>query len=126
MEKGKGSVRKLLRRNARDSIDELPLWALSQGASCLIIDLSAYEVCRVAGVVQRLRLDPVNGLVEVTLADGTAAISARWTIRRPTPQLALAPGRGVVLTGVTSVGPKGDVVLTEPNFVVVRTEATAA
>lgn len=126
METGKGSVRKLLRRSARDSIDELPLWALSQGASCLIIDLSAYEVCRVAGVVQRLRLDPVNGVVEVTLADGTATISARWTIRRPTPQLALAPGRGAVLTGVTSVGPEGDVVLSEPDFVVVPIEATAA
>ena len=68
----------------------------------------------------------MNGSVEVTLTDGTAAISARWAIRRPTPQLALAPGRAAVLTGVTSVGPEGVVVLSEPGFVVVRTEATAA
>lgn len=121
-----GAVRKLLRRDASDSIDELSLWALSQGVSSLIIDLSAYEVCRVAGVVQKLLLDPLNGWVEVTLADGTAAISARWTIRRPTPQLALAPGSGAVLTGATSIGPEGDVVFSEPDFVVVRTEATGA
>lgn len=126
METGKASVRKLLRRNERDSVDELPLWALSHGASCLIIDLCAYEACQVAGIVQRLRLDPVNGLVEVSLADGTGAISAWWSIRRPTPQLRLAPGRGAVLTGVTSIGPDGDVVLAEPKFVVVPIEATAA
>ncbi len=126
MERRKGSVRKPLPRKARDPIDELPLWALSQGASCFIIDLSAYEACRVAGVVQRLRLDPVNGVVEVTLADGTAAISAWWTIRRPTPQLALAPGRGAVLSGVTSIGPEGEVVFAEPNFALVAIEATAA
>lgn len=126
MESGKGSVRRLFRRNARDWIDELPLWALSQGASCLMVDLSVYESCRVAGIVQRLRLDPVNGVVSVTLADGTAAISACWSIRRPTPQLVLVPGRAAILSGVTGVGQEGEVVLVEPDFAVVSIEATAA
>lgn len=43
MESRKGSIRKLLKGPQRASIDELPLWALSHGVSCLIIDLSAYE-----------------------------------------------------------------------------------
>jgi hypothetical protein len=103
---------------ARPSIEDLPLWALSQGASCFIIDLAAYETCRVAGIVQRLRLDPVNGVIQVTVWDGTGTVSAEWVICRPTPQLVLSPGRGVVLTGATSIGLDGDVVLTEPHFVV--------
>ena len=101
------------------------MWALSEGASCLIVDLPAYEPCRVAGIVQRLRLDPVSATVEASLADGTATISASWTIRRPTPQLVLVPGRAAVLTGVTGVGPEGDLVLLEPDFTVVPSEATA-
>lgn len=102
------------------------MWALCQGVSCLIVDLSSYEACRVAGIVQRLRLDPVNGVVEAALADGTATICASWTIHRPTPQLSLVPGRAAILTGVTSVGPEGEVILAEPTFVVVPIEETAA
>ena len=91
-----------------------------------MVDLAAYESCRVAGIVQRLRIDPVNRVVEVTLADGTATVSASWTIHRPTPQLVLVPGRAAILSGVTGVGPKGDVVLNEPTFALVPIEATAA
>ena len=75
--------------------------------------------CRVAGIVQSLRLDPRNGVIEVTLADGTGAVLASWMIRRPTPQLSLVPGCAVVLSGVTSIGPDGDIVLVEPDFAVV-------
>lgn len=69
----------------------------------------------------------MNGMIEVILADGTGDISASWMIHRPTPQLVLVPGRAAILSGVTGIGPEGDVVLTDPRFVVVPVyEATAA
>ena len=98
---------------------ELParqLWAISAGASVCLIDLEPYEKCRVVGVVKRLRVDPHQGHVEVTINDGTGEIAARWTIRRQASQLALAPATAVVLDGVAAVGDDGRLTLLEPGF----------
>ena len=126
MERQRRSGRRLLPGRSGASVDELPLWAVAQGASSFIVDLSAYEAFRVAGIVRSLRLDPTVGVVEVTLADGTGTVSASWTIRRPTPQLALVPGRAAVLRGVATVGPAGDIVLTEPQFMIVPLDEAMA
>jgi hypothetical protein len=65
-----------------------------------MIDLQPYELSCVAGLVQHLRLDPANGCIEAAVSDGTGLVVARWPIRRPTPELAAAPGEGVILEGV--------------------------
>lgn len=106
--------------------DRLGLWAVSRGASHLVIDLGPYEACRVAGIVQKLRLDPLAGVVEVLVADGTATTSAVWSLRRGAPQLALVPGRAVILSGVTRPGDDGRLVLHEPAFELVSLCAEAA
>lgn len=91
-----------------------------------MIDVGPYEACRLAGVIQRLRIDPEKASIEVDVADATAVVSAVWHIRRPTPQLALVPGRGVVLTGVARVGSSGTPILLEPSFELVRMTGEAA
>ena len=83
---------------------ELQLWAVSAGASCWIVDLPCYEVSRVAGVVQKLSIHPVEGNVEALISDGTGSVVARWQIRRPTLQLVVVPGRVVVVEGLTAPG----------------------
>ncbi|MDQ3217673.1 MAG: hypothetical protein M3Q18_07480 [Actinomycetota bacterium] len=95
---------------------ELQLWVLSQGASSWLAELEPYERTRVAGGVETLRLDPLQGRIEASVTDGTAAVVARWSIRRPTPELAVAPGRRVVLEGTTAIGEAGEVILQEPAF----------
>lgn len=95
-------------------VTELQLWAMSNGASTWLIDLEPYVVCRVVGVVERLRIDPVNGWIQATITDGTDEVVARWFIRRPTPELAAVPGRGVALEGVALIGDDGELVLSEP------------
>jgi hypothetical protein len=95
---------------------ELQLWTVSQGASVWLVDLAPYESCRVAGLVERLRIDPVAGFIEASISDGTASVLAQWSIGRPTPQLAVAPGRAVVLEGVAGIGPDGELVLVNPTF----------
>ena len=83
---------------------ELQLWAVSAGASCWIVDLPRYEVSRVAGVVQKLSIHPVEGNVDALISDGTGSIVARWEIRCSTPQLVVVPGRVVVVEGLTAPG----------------------
>ena len=91
----------------------------------LLMDLEPYEKCRVVGVVKRLRVDPREELIEITINDGTGQVGARWTIRWPIPQLALAPGTAVVLDGVAAIGSDGRLVLLEPGFQAITYSATA-
>ena len=89
------------------------------------MDLEPYEKCRVVGVVERLRVDPREGLIEITIDDGTGEVDARWMIRRLVPQLALAPGTAVVLDGVAAIGNGGRLVLLEPGFRTIPYSASA-
>ena len=91
------------------------MWVLAQGAT-FIVDLELYEAVRVAGAVQRLRIDPGEGVLNVVVSDGTGCVSARWSITRPTPQLTLVPPRRVALEGIVVRGSTGDLVLPEPRF----------
>jgi hypothetical protein len=95
---------------------DFQLWVISQAISAWLSDVEPYERCRVAGVVQRLRIDPLDGSLDVLISDGTGVTLARWHIRRPTPQLALVPGRGVVLDGSSTVASDGSLVFEEPTF----------
>ena len=94
----------------------LQTWALSLVPSVWLIDLQPYEYYRVAGVIRKLRIDPEDGAIEAVVTDGTADVSARWQVHRPTPQLVVVPGRGVVLEGLTIVAPDGSVAFDEPRF----------
>jgi hypothetical protein len=95
---------------------DLQLWTVSQGISTWLIDLNPYEECRVAGIVRQLRIDPRAGVIEAVIADGTGTVLARWAIRRPAPELAVSPGRAVVLEGLSGIGPDGEPVLRNPSF----------
>ena len=94
---------------------ELQLWAVSQGITSWLIDLCPYEECRVAGIVDRLVIDPTISVIRAFVNDGTGTVVADWAIRRPTPELALCPGRAVVLEGIAGVEING-LVLHEPSF----------
>jgi hypothetical protein len=96
---------------------DLQLWAISQGVSSWLIDLKPYEPCTVAGIVVHWTIDPIGGIIDATLFDGTAEVVARWpSNRRPSPLQATNQGRGLVLEGVTSVGPDGDIIIIDPDF----------
>lgn len=95
---------------------ELGLWAVSAGASCWIVDLVSLERSRVAGLVERLSIDPVEGQARALITDGTGRIIARWQTGSPTPQLAVAPGRLVVLEGLVVVGEDDMMMMLEAVF----------
>jgi len=89
-----------------------------------LIDLEPYEHNRVVGVVRKLRVDPTEGSIEVTINDGTGEVAARWSMRRPAPELAIVPGTALVLDGVATVGNNGRPTLQEPAFEVIPCPAS--
>lgn len=104
--------------------DELLLWAVSIGASTWICDLEPYLPARVAGIVDRTLIGPRKGVIEAFVWDGSGCVLARWHIRRPTPELALVPGRRVLLDGVPRLGETG-LVMVEPAFWPALSQAAA-
>lgn len=104
--------------------DELQLWAISAGASSLIVDVEPYENVRVAGSVIKLSIDPIAGDIDAYVWDGTGCLIARWHIVRPTPQMAIVPGRRVVVAG-TSFPEDHCVVMVEPAFELVDPQVAA-
>ncbi len=95
-------------------------WAATY-ADCVWLDrIELYRQCRVAGIVQRLRLDPEAGELRSTITDGTSSVSASWALIRHMPQLTAAPGMGLVLEGMPRIDISGDVVFVDPIFEIVE------
>jgi hypothetical protein len=106
--------------NERVALSELQMWAVSMGVSAWIIDVEPGAPCRVAALVKQLRLDPGQGVIDATVTDGTGVITARWPIRRPTPELAAAPGRAVILEGTPVMDEGAELVLPDPTIELVQ------
>jgi hypothetical protein len=94
----------------------LQLWTVSRGATSFLVDLEPYELCRVAGLIERIRLDPRTGVFEAWVTDGTASVVGQWSMDRPIGRELIAPGRAVVLDGAAAVGPDRGLVLRNPAF----------
>jgi hypothetical protein len=95
---------------------ELGLWAVSAGASCWIVDLTGLETVRIGGLVERLNISPVEGHVEALITDGTGRLVSRWGTRPPTPQVAVVPGRLVVVEGLVVVREDDKMIMLDPAF----------
>jgi hypothetical protein len=95
---------------------ELQMWAISRLASTWLIDVEPYEPTRVAGVIERIGVDPVAGWVEVTINDGTAVLAARWRLNQAQQLVAELRHRALVLEGIPKVGENGDLIMEEPMF----------
>ena len=95
---------------------ELGLWAVSAGASCWIVDLTGLETVRIGGLVERLNISPVEGHVEALITDGTGRLVARWGTRPPTPQVAVVPGRLVLVEGLVVVREDDMMIMLDPAF----------
>jgi hypothetical protein len=81
-----------------------------------MVDLFNLDTARVAGLVERLRIDPVASNLDALITDGTGRVIARWGTSTPTPQLAVAPGRLVVVEGLVVSGDDGMMTIVEPTF----------
>jgi hypothetical protein len=100
-------------------LEKIQRWAAGK-EDCLWLDrVEVFRSCRVAGVVQRLRIDPEARAIEATITDAATQLRARWRIRTPAPQLRAAPGSGLILEGIARVDPRGGLVMVEPSYEIV-------
>lgn len=82
-------------------------WAESVPGVRRIAGCPSREPVRVAGMVSRLRLRPLDGnsTLEAVVSDGTGELTAAWMGRTSIPGLAL--GTAIVLEGVVAAEREG-------------------
>jgi len=105
-----------LRQSDEDRLaEELREWAASIPDTVRIADLKDRERARVAGMVRRITVRPVEGFeaLEVVLWDGTGDLAARWLGRRRIKGLAL--GSRLVVEGVAGRD-QGQLRMVNPRF----------
>jgi hypothetical protein len=99
-----GVFKRLFQRFAQTDEDRLAqetrTWADKIPGTRRIASCPSREPVKIAGMVNRLTLRPMDGTVslEAVVSDGTGEVTAAWMGRSHIPGLAL--GTGVVLEGV--------------------------
>ena len=107
------------RDSARAYRDEVWLWAASKEDCLWLEKVYPYIGCRVAGVVERLRIDPEQARIVATITDGTASLSASWSLAGGHAQLRATPGKGLILEGTPRLDSAGLPIMLEPVFEIV-------
>lgn len=81
-----------------------------------IADVEPRCACRVAGVVQNVRIDPREGRgsIEATFVDGTGEMVAKWLGRPSVAGIRL--GMGLVVSGTPGRNSDGDLVILNPEY----------
>jgi RecG-like helicase len=105
-----------LRQSDEDRLaEELREWAVTVPKTVRIADVPDRARVRVAGMVRRITVRPVEGFeaLEVVLWDGTGDLAARWLGRRRIKGLAL--GSRLVVEGVAGRD-QGQLRMVNPRF----------
>jgi RecG-like helicase len=114
-----GALRRFLRRMAESDeerlAEELRGWAASVDGAVLISKARPRNRVKVAGVVRRITVRPVEGFeaLEAVVYDGSGEVSAVWLGRRSIPGLLL--GSRLILEGVLG-REHGELRMVNPNF----------
>jgi hypothetical protein len=96
--------------------ESLNAWAATIEGAVPIRDVEPRQRCRVAGVVQNIRIDPrtSSGSIEATITDGTGEMVAKWLGRPSLTGVTL--GAGLVVDGTPGQSPTGEVVVLNPEY----------
>lgn len=81
-----------------------------------IADLRPRERCRVAGVVQNIRIDPRtgSGSIEATIIDGTGQMVVKWLGRSSLSGITL--GMGLIVEGTIATGADDECAILNPEY----------
>jgi hypothetical protein len=96
--------------------ENLREWVSSLGDVTPIEHARPRTRCRVAGIIQNIRIDPRtgSGYVEATINDGTGKMVARWLGRSSLSGVRL--GAGLIVEGTPGVGEHGEPVILNPEY----------
>ncbi|MFN2526306.1 MAG: hypothetical protein ABR505_08590, partial [Actinomycetota bacterium] len=104
----KGWLERISRTPEEVRAESLRHWRSTLSDTTPIEAISPRQRCRVAGVIQNVRIDPREGTgsIEATVFDGSGELVARWLGRRALSGIRL--GTGLIIEGVTGVGDDGE------------------
>lgn len=113
------AVDRLARAPEEIRADNLREWTATIEGAQPIAEVTERQPCKVAGVIQNVRIDPREGRdsVEATIIDGSGQLVARWLGRHSLAGIRL--GAGLILEGTPGRGPDGDLVVLNPDYVLV-------
>ena len=95
--------------------ENLRHWVDSVPGTRLIETVKVREKCRVAGVIQNIRIDPrTGGSIEATISDGTGFLMAKWLGRSSLSGIRL--GEGLVLEGAVGSGTDETPMILNPEY----------
>jgi RecG-like helicase len=100
LERVRRSLRRMAESDEQRLAEEIEGWASTVSGTTRIADVPSRSRAKVAGVVRRITVRPVEGYesLEALLSDGTGEIDVVWMGRRSIPGLSL--GTRVVVDGV--------------------------
>lgn len=99
--------------------EHLRHWAARIPDTIPIGELKSREGCRVAGVVQNIRIDTREGRdsIEATITDGTGTLVAKWLGRPSLSGIRL--GMGLIVEGIAGAGDRDEPVVLNPEYLLV-------
>lgn len=109
-------IHKLARPPEDIRAENLRKWASTVDGATPIGQLRPRERCRVAGVVQNIRIDPRtgSGSIEATIIDGTGQMTVKWLGRSALSGITL--GMGLIVDGIIGSTPDGKLNILNPEY----------
>jgi RecG-like helicase len=100
LERFRRSLRRMAESDEQRLAEEIQGWASTIDGTTRIVDAPMRSRAKVAGVVRRITVRPVEGYesLEALLSDGTGELEVVWMGRRTIPGLSL--GTRVIVDGV--------------------------
>ena len=94
----------------------LASWASSIEGATPIAEVEARSGCKVAGVVQNIRIDPREGTgsIEATIIDGSGHMVAKWLGRSSLQGIRL--GVGLIIQGIAGLSREEEFVVLNPEY----------
>lgn len=111
-----GLVEKLARSPQEIRDEHLREWAGSIPGAVRIADAEPRCRCKIAGVIQNVRIDPREGTgsIEATVIDGTGRMVVKWLGRQKLSGIGL--GAGLVFVGTVGEGQDKKLQVLNPEY----------
>jgi RecG-like helicase len=115
LERIRRSLRRMAESDEQRLAEEIQAWAATIDGTTRIADAPTRSRAKVAGVVRRITVRPVEGYesLEALISDGTGEVEVVWMGRRSIPGLSL--GTRVVVDGVIGEQ-RGQLRMVNPTF----------
>ena len=91
-------------------------WARSIEGATPIAEVTPRSGCKVAGVVQNIRIDPREGTgsIEATIIDGSGHLVAKWLGRSSLQGITL--GVGLIIQGIAGMSREDEPIVLNPEY----------